>query len=245
MRILAPLALAVAASLAAVSPASADVQLTIGNGQVSLVAKDATVRQILAEWAKVGQTTIINAERITGGPVTLQLTDVPEEQALDVLLRSVSGYMAAPRATATAGVSRFDRILVMPTSTPPRVVPTPLPPAFARPQLNPQVQQPANDDGDDDRQAPNAVPNPRGPIFNTFPQPQVANPQQGGPAVVPPQGSVPQIGGPSTTPTQLTYPTPTVPAGVATPGMIVQPPAEPGQQQPGQPVPAQQQRPGG
>ena len=243
MRILAALALAVAASLAAVSPASADVLLTIGNGQVSLVAKDATVRQILAEWAKVGQTTIINAERITGGPVTLQLTDVPEEQALDVLLRSVSGYMAAPRSTATAGVSRFDRILVMPTSTPPRAVATAPPPAFARPPLTPRGQQPANDDGDDDPLAPNVVPSPRGPIFNTFPQPQVANPQ-GGPVVVPPQGSVPQSGGPSATPTQL-YPTPTVPPGVATPGLIVQPPAEPGQQQPGQPVPVQQLRPDG
>jgi hypothetical protein len=244
MRILAALALAVAASLAPVSSASADVQLTIANGQVSLVAKDATVRQILAEWAKVGQTTIINAERITGGPVTLQLTDVPEEQALDVLLRSVSGYMAAPRAPATAGVSRFDRILVMPTSTPPRAVATAPPPAFARPPLTPLVQQPANDDGDDDRPAPNVVPDPRAPTFNPFPPPQVASPQQGGPAVVPPQGSVPQGGGPYTTPTQL-YPTPTVPAGVATPGMIVQPPAEPGQQQPGQPVPVQQQRPQG
>ena len=30
--------------------ASADVQLTIQNGRVSLVAKDATLRQILAEW---------------------------------------------------------------------------------------------------------------------------------------------------------------------------------------------------
>ena len=86
--------------LAAARPPSADVQLTIQDGRVSLVAKDATVRQILAEWARVGQTKIVNVERIPGGPVTLQLTDVPEQQALDMLLRSVSGYLAAPRAIA-------------------------------------------------------------------------------------------------------------------------------------------------
>ena len=53
--------------LAAGSTAFADVQLIIRNGQVSLVAKDATVRQILTEWARVGQTKIVNVERIPGG----------------------------------------------------------------------------------------------------------------------------------------------------------------------------------
>ena len=59
---------------------------------------------------------IVNVERIPGAPVTLELRDVREEQALDVLLRSVSGYLAAPRATTIANASAFDRILVMPTS---------------------------------------------------------------------------------------------------------------------------------
>ena len=58
------------------------------------------MRQILTEWARVGQTRIVNVERIPGGPVTLQLTDVPESEALDLLLRSVTGYMAAQRAGA-------------------------------------------------------------------------------------------------------------------------------------------------
>jgi hypothetical protein len=89
---------AVALSLAAVATASADVRLTMHDGKVSIVAKDATVRQILTEWARVGQTKIVNVERIPGGPTTLELTDVPEAQALEVLLRSLSGYITAPRA---------------------------------------------------------------------------------------------------------------------------------------------------
>jgi hypothetical protein len=39
----------------------AEVQLSIQDGRVKLVARDATVREILAEWARVGQTKIINA----------------------------------------------------------------------------------------------------------------------------------------------------------------------------------------
>src|SRR5713101_1334856 len=108
-------AIGIFAWLATSSTASAEIQLTIQNGRVSLIAKDVTLRQILAEWARVGQTKIVNAERVPGGPVTLQLTDVAEEQALDTLLRPLSGYLAAPRATVVSNLSRFDRILVMPT----------------------------------------------------------------------------------------------------------------------------------
>jgi hypothetical protein len=107
---------AIVIALLTASVSSADVQLQLHDGRVSIVAKDATVRQILAEWARVGQTKVVNVDRIPGGPLTLELSNVPEAQALDVLLRSVSGYMAAPRGTAAADLSMFDRIIVMPSS---------------------------------------------------------------------------------------------------------------------------------
>src|SRR5258705_1325692 len=86
------------------STAFADVTVTMHDGRVTIVAKEATVRQILTEWARVGQTKIVNVERIPGGPMTLELTNVPEQQALDLLLRSVSGYMTAPRPVAVANL---------------------------------------------------------------------------------------------------------------------------------------------
>ena len=49
MRIFRILALSSFALAATVSAASADVQLTLQNGRVSLVARDATLRQILAD----------------------------------------------------------------------------------------------------------------------------------------------------------------------------------------------------
>src|SRR6266576_6222775 len=77
------------------STASAEVQLSIHDGRVTLVATNVTVRQILTEWARVGQTKIVNVERIPGGPLTLQFANVPEQEALDILLRAVTGYLAA------------------------------------------------------------------------------------------------------------------------------------------------------
>jgi len=231
------------ASLLAASTASAEVRLTMQNGRVSLVAKDATIRQILGEWARVGQTRIVNMERVPGGPVTIELTNVPEGQALEVLLRTLSGYITAPRPVAAENLSRFDRIILMPTLAAARpATSSPPPPTFQ--QQAPQFTQPppADDDSDDERPAPN-VPVPgqqRGPVFNAFPQPQVVNPR-----AMPMQQ--PGVGAPETAPAQVpgapaSSPTPVAPyGGVAVPGMVAPPPAPVPGQQPGAPV----RRPGG
>jgi hypothetical protein len=102
----------------AAGPVSAgELQLSIQDGRVSLDAQDVTVRQILTEWERIGKTRIVNAERIVGGLVTLKLDRVPEKQALDIILRTVPGYMAVPRETVVADASVYDRILIMATTT--------------------------------------------------------------------------------------------------------------------------------
>src|SRR5439155_15117125 len=169
---------AIAVCLLTAATASADVQLQLQNGRVSIVAKDATVRQILAEWARVGQTKVVNVDRIPGGPVTLELNNIPEAQALDVLLRSVSGYMAAPRETAVANLSVFDRIIVMPTVAAPRPAASSAQPGpvFQQPQFTPAAPPP-DDDADDPPAANARMPQPpRPPVFNAFPPPQVGGP---------------------------------------------------------------------
>jgi hypothetical protein len=231
--------IAAAALLFAVSTASAEVRVTMQNGRVSLVAKDATVRQILTEWARVGQTKIVNVERVPGGPMTLELTNMPESQALEILLRSLSGYITAVRPVNVANLSQFDRIIIMPTLASARPVTASAPPPVF--QQSPQFQppQPAEDDNEEEKPAPNAAgaPQQRGPVFNTFPQPQVVNPpnapapmQPGAPA------APPQMQQPGQAP--AASPVPVAPyGGVAVPGMVAPPPPN----TPGQPV----RRPGG
>ena len=218
------------ASLATTADA-ADVHVTIADGKVSVSAKDATIGQILNEWARVGQTRIVNMDRLPGAPLTLELTDVSESQALDTLLRSASGYLAAPRAVALPNASAYDRIFVLATSsgTPVRTVPAP--PAqggFGPPIFQPQ---PVDDEGDQDgaRQGmplPRPVPGPpNAPLRGgaNLAQPPIQRqpmPTQGTPVQPPPS----LFGAPAA-------PTPASPVGVSTPGMVVPTP----QPQPGQP----------
>jgi hypothetical protein len=107
------------------------VQLQFQEGLVTLRAQNAPARAILAEWARLGGATIVNGERVTGPPLTLELTGVPERQALDVVLRTAAGYMLAPRRAGATGASAFDRIMILPTSVAPRTPPPT--PAAVRP----------------------------------------------------------------------------------------------------------------
>jgi hypothetical protein len=228
MQMLKSLAFAALALGLAATTSSADVHVTLNAGRVTIVAKDATLRQILTEWARVGQIKVVNLERVPGGPMTLELTNVPEARALETLLRPLSGYIAAPRVVTVANASNFDRIVVMPTLAQPRAGLAAAPP----PVFTPIAPPPVDDDVDDERPAPpvgGPTPNPRGPVFNTFPQPQVVAPQQ----TMPYQGE----GG-------ANMPNGATPNGVAVPGMMVAPPApQPGQ--PGQmPQPGQVLQPG-
>lgn len=130
------------------SAGAQSVALEFQNGRVRLNAQNVPVSQILAEWARRGRTTIVNGERVPGPPVTLELNDVSEQQALDVVLRSASGYLVAPRDGAIAGESSFDRIFILPTSS------RPTNPSALPPPVNTNVQR-ANDPGDaDDDPAP-------------------------------------------------------------------------------------------
>jgi hypothetical protein len=101
-------------------PASAQqLTLDIRDGLVTMTATNVPVRQVLAEWARVGGTRVVGGDRIAGAPLTLSFEGLPEAKALDIVLRGAAGYMAAARPVPGAGRSIYDRILVLATSTPP------------------------------------------------------------------------------------------------------------------------------
>jgi hypothetical protein len=134
-----------------------ELKLTIQNGLVTLIADDVPLSLILAEWARIGQTKIVNGEKLTT-PVTLQIVDTPERKALDIVLRSASGYMAAERPTPVAQASVFDRIMILPTSRPPaNTGPINTPPSFVpRPVPTPPV--PDMDEEEEERMVPPGMP---------------------------------------------------------------------------------------
>jgi hypothetical protein len=230
-------------------PLHADtVQVTVHDGRVSIATTSATPAQILDAWGRAGGILFVNAERITGAPIALQLEEVPEEQALDVLLRSVSGYLARRRVGAGAGTSIFDRIVVLPAPAVARntvvqpapaapaspagansqapVFTPPRPPAAAAPPPQPPAGIP---------QGPGVVrlvgadgqPVEDDQAGAPPPQPQQAQPQPYNPGDAAPR---PPFAPPPRPPSPpASQPSPGAPVGVPTPGMPVPVPNAPGQ----------------
>jgi hypothetical protein len=201
--------------------AAGDLSLTMANGRVTLIAQDVTVRQILAEWARVGRTQIVNGEKVMGPPLTLELRDVPEAAALETILRSAAGYVLAPRMGIANGGSRFERIMILATSHAPAVTAMP-PTTFTSRRPQPMMPPVDEDEGDPNEAGPpeqmqqpmtSPVPGqmvvpgpqqpnnaPQGPMTSPrpgpLPQPQVpGNPYQPNQGVRPVPGAVPRPGG--------------------------------------------------
>jgi len=105
----------VAVLLGVVAPARAQsLTLEFSGGRVRLMASNVPISRIVSEWARLGNTTVLHGERVPGTPVTLQLVDVYEQEALRVLLRSTGGYLVAAREETVPGASVFDRIMILP-----------------------------------------------------------------------------------------------------------------------------------
>jgi hypothetical protein len=110
-------AVSLATILALAAPGLAlggDLRLTFQNGRVTLVAQDVPLRKILAEWERVGGTSVVNWNAAPGVSVTLDLADVPETRALASLLQQAAGYLASERSDPAETSSRFRRIVFMP-----------------------------------------------------------------------------------------------------------------------------------
>ena len=171
------LVFAIATAGVASVAAAGELTVKIADGRATVIARDVPVRQILAEWARVGNTRVVNGEKLMGGPISIELIDVPEKEALDVLLRTAAGYLAAPRPVNIAGASQYDRVVVLATSRAPVATASATPPSFrpAIQQLPPQPP-PDDDDGEPGDQGPMPPPGtPNGPM-QPFPGPTVIGP---------------------------------------------------------------------
>ena len=209
------LLLCLCGSLSPAISASNDVVVTIRDGRANVTARNAPVTDVLAAWSRAGGTTILNGEALGESRLTVQLVDVPEEQALDVILSPASGYVARQRASASPGESRFDRVVIIARRAMPGSAPAPAPipePISFESQPPVTVERLVGPDGapvpDDQQDAP--PPAPRG--FS-----------RGDEAPVP--SAPPNVGAPPQT-------QPVMPQGAPVPGMLVPPPAPDPSRQP-------------
>lgn len=205
---------------AAPSPSMASserkLQLSVKDGLVTLSAQNVTVREILTEWQRRTGCQFVNAERLAGGPVTLEFPGRPELEVIDSLLRGSAGsvagsgygYIVGPRTDHAQSGSVCGAVYILPTSHPtstagfmpsgPAPVAAPImttgspddeiPPVSAIPGIPPQVQP----------RPGQPLPGQQGPgqNVNTAPQP----PGGLGGAVAPTAPGAGRIGAPATPP---------------------------------------------
>ncbi len=205
---------ALTVSVAAASTAAAQqLTLSIADGRATLIATDVPLRQVMAEWARIGETKVVNGERLVGPNLTIQLVDRPEREVLDAVLRTAAGYVAAPRNAGDPRLSMYDRILILPTSQAPAFNPVAAaPPTFTQPRpgvpMPMTVPMPAGDN-EDPQEQPMVLPAGAAAVPGAMPLPVPA-----GATAVP--GMMPQQ-------VPVTQPTPGMPQTLPRPGMLPQP----------------------
>jgi hypothetical protein len=222
------------------------VQLSLLDGRVSLIATNATPAQIFDAWSRAGGIVVVNVERMPATPITLQLENVPEEQALDIILRPVSGYLARRRVDSEPrSASVFDRIVILATPAGPRPAVTPPAPAAPGqsrpaaaaasqpvfPQAPPRPVFPPQQQPQSTAETPTGIPQAPGVTRLVGPDGQpVEDDQAGAPGPriytpgdapdarpIPPRGTI-SPPPPAQLPAQLPG---AAPAGVPRPGMLV------------------------
>jgi len=183
------------------APAARKLQLSFDkNGLVTLVAENVTVREILAEWARLGGTQMVNADKLGGAPVTVTFEAQPEAVVLESLLRSVAGYILYPRVEGSTGASVWQSVSILPTSHATMAYT----PTSSAPQIAPVVQSLP----DDELPPVTVVPNSPAQT-NPGPSPTANRPANPGPGVY--------------VPMQTSQPGPAGPQGASQPGMTTAP----------------------
>jgi hypothetical protein len=131
-----------------------DLRLQFHAGLVDLSAQAVTVAEILDRWSQMGGTTVVNGDQIQSGPMTIDLVDAPEREALSVILRGVPGYLLAEGADPDPARSVIGRIVVLAARTTPRAAPAVVPssapevavsPSRVMPSMLPEPDEPNRD----------------------------------------------------------------------------------------------------
>jgi hypothetical protein len=105
------------AQAAPMPPAARKLSLAFSKGRVTLVAANVTLHDILAEWTRVGGTTFVDVDKVTGGTVSLQFTDAPEYDVLQSILRPLAGNVVDPPIASPApNKSIYAVVTLLPTS---------------------------------------------------------------------------------------------------------------------------------
>lgn len=188
----APPSMAAIASQAGAARSARKLDLTFKDGTIALDAQNVTLREILNEWQRRGGCRFVNADKLTGGPVTRQFPQgTPELEAIDSLLRDLRtdttgyGYMVGPPSTQRADNQSLCGAVYILTMSRPSAAPAGYMPPGGSPIAAPLVM-PGSPDDEIPPVVPFQPPPPR-------PNPNPGGQQEGSPNT-PPPGQTPGFG---------------------------------------------------
>jgi hypothetical protein len=156
-------------------------EISFSGSNVTLKARNVSLPQILAEWARLSGCVILNAERLPSTPITIPVLyeNMSQRAVLESLLRPAAGFILSPRTAGRAGATDFELVYILATSNPtpsgyaggstyqPPVTamdPTELPPNVPPPP-QPQPQQPPPDNAPPPAARPGGIPGVQVPII--------------------------------------------------------------------------------
>ena len=85
-----------------------ELPVKIADGRATLIAEDVPIQKILAEWGGIGETKMVNAEKMTGAPLTLSSMTSPRRK------RSTSCFVPPPDIWPRLGPAGRGGIAVRP-----------------------------------------------------------------------------------------------------------------------------------
>ena len=155
------LAFAIALYPAIAGAQTPHVSLVLDERGVTLDARDATLREVLSEWERVGGMKVLNAEVLGERRVTLQLNAVAEREALDIVLRDLAGYVLGLRAASANALSEFGTlVLAVAGGQAPRGPSPILPPPITTHEVEESVSVATTDDPNASSVVPVLAPRP-------------------------------------------------------------------------------------
>jgi hypothetical protein len=94
-------------------------RLALAAGRVSISADRVSLAEILAEYSRIGGVRIEAPAGFSAVPVSIELSNVPERQAFETLLRGVAGFVVVPAPVdGRMTSSEFARVVIVPNGGP-------------------------------------------------------------------------------------------------------------------------------
>jgi hypothetical protein len=102
------------------APPVRKLQIAFSGSNVTLIAQNVSLPEILSEWQRRSGCVIVNADRLSRAQITIPIVfeNQPQKKVLEALLRPAAGFFLSPRTEGRPGATDFELVYILATSSP-------------------------------------------------------------------------------------------------------------------------------